>query len=97
VTPVVVRLAAAADVAEAYRWYEERRIGLGEEFLAAVDAAVGSAADNPQLYPVVHRDTRRVLLRRFPYGLYYRVLATRIVVVACFHAKRAPTAWRKRA
>jgi hypothetical protein len=26
------------DLAEAYAWYEARRVGLGEEFLSCVDA-----------------------------------------------------------
>jgi len=32
---VVLRPAAAADVEAAYRWYEQQRAGLGDEFLAA--------------------------------------------------------------
>jgi len=40
VTKLLLRPAAAADVEEAYRWYERRRVGLGEEFLTAVDAAL---------------------------------------------------------
>jgi hypothetical protein len=34
--PVVIRSAAAAEIATAYRWYERERFGLGEEFLEAV-------------------------------------------------------------
>lgn len=94
--PLVLRLAAAADVEEAYRWYERQRAGLGEEFLSAVQGALEVVASNPEAHPVVHRDTRRFLLRRFPYGLYYRVLDAEIVVVACFHAKRDPKTWRSR-
>jgi len=30
---------AEFDLAEAYAWYEQRRVGLGEEFLSSVDAA----------------------------------------------------------
>ena len=92
----VFRTAAAADVEEAHNWYEGQRRGLGEEFLAAVQAALEQVESNPQLYAVLYRDTRRVLLRRFPYGLYYRVLDDRVIVVACFHAKRDPRVWRAR-
>jgi hypothetical protein len=31
---------AELDLAEAYDWYELRRIGLGEEFLGCVDACI---------------------------------------------------------
>ena len=49
------RPAAQADVDAAYKWYEEQRPGLGREFIAAVDAAVGSILAFPESYPVVHR------------------------------------------
>lgn len=94
--PLVFRVAAAADLEEAYRWYERQRGGLGEEFLSAVQVALETITDNPEAYSALHRDTRRILLRRFPYGLYYRVLDGEIVVVACFHAKRDPKTWRSR-
>jgi hypothetical protein len=35
---------AELDIAEAYVWYEQRRIGLGEEFLTSVDAWQRSGA-----------------------------------------------------
>ena len=52
--------------------------------------------ENPDAYPVLHRDTRRILLDHFPYGLYYRVVGDRLVVVACMHAARHPTRWQSR-
>ncbi|MBI3990030.1 MAG: type II toxin-antitoxin system RelE/ParE family toxin [candidate division NC10 bacterium] len=94
--PPIFRPAAAADVEEAYRWYEERRAGLGEEFLTAVQGTWESIMTNPELYPVVHRQTRRALLRRFPYGLYYRVVQGQVVVVACMHTSRDSRRWQSR-
>jgi hypothetical protein len=72
----IFRPAAAADIDEAFRWYEVQRVGLGEEFLAEVDATLRKVLVSPRQYPVIHRSTRRALLRRFPYGLFYRVLGT---------------------
>ena len=92
----VFRPAAAADVDEAYRWYEAQRVGLGEEFLAAVSAALEFVQENPEQYPVVYREARRALLRRFPYGLYYRIVEGQVVVVPCFHARRDPRRWQSR-
>lgn len=95
-TPPVFRAAAAADVEEAYPWYEAQRAGLGDAFLASVHAALEIIQAHPDAAPVVHRDTRRLLLRRFPYGIHYRLVQGQIVVVACFHAKRNPRIWRAR-
>lgn len=62
----IVRPAAAADIEQAFLWYEERRPGLGDEFLVAVQRALDNITAHPARYPVIHRDARRVLLRRFP-------------------------------
>jgi hypothetical protein len=43
---------AEVDVTDAYIWYEGRRIGLGEEFLSAVDAALESIRRRPEMYPL---------------------------------------------
>ncbi len=94
--PLVLRLAVATDVEEACRWYGRQCAGLGEEFLSAVQGALDIVLRNPEAHPVVHRDTRRILLRRFPYSFYFRVLEAEVVVVACFHVKRDPKMSRSR-
>jgi plasmid stabilization system protein ParE len=93
---VIVRPAAATDIEEAYVWYERQRPGLGEKFLTGVQAIRDGIAAHPEMYPVIHRETRRVLLHRFPCGIFYRVYADAIVVIACMHAKRDPARWKSR-
>ena len=93
---LLVRPAAAADIADAFEWYERQRAGLGEEFLSAVDTALGGIAANPGAHAVLHRDTRRALLGRFPYGLFYRVYNESVIVVACMHVRRDPQRWKAR-
>ena len=66
----------------------EGQPALGHEFLAAVQAARESITAHPAMYPVIHRDTRRALVHRFPYGILYRVYGDVIVVVACMHGSR---------
>lgn len=43
------------DIIEAYTWYEERRAGLGEEFLSCIDACIHAICRAPELYAVVHQ------------------------------------------
>ena len=87
---------AALDVRSAYLWYEEQQTGLGEEFLAGVEKALEAVLAFPESHPVVHRETRRVLVERFPYGIYYRVSSGEVTVVACMHGARDPDAWQSR-
>lgn len=95
--PPVFRPAAAADVEDAYLWYEAQRAGLGGEFLQVVAVAVEAVRLHPLSAPLVHGGIRRQLLRRFPYGLFYRLVGGQVVVLACLHAKRSPRHWRPRA
>jgi plasmid stabilization system protein ParE len=53
-------------------------------------------AEQPLTYPVVHRNTRRVLMTRFPFGVYFRVEQSQIVVVAVVHGSRHPRHWQSR-
>jgi plasmid stabilization system protein ParE len=96
VTEVLVRPAAAADLQDALDWYEKQSPGLGSAFREAIRDKLRDIADNPMRYQVVHRDTRRALLRRFPYALYYRVYPGIVVVVACMHGRRNPRRWKAR-
>jgi plasmid stabilization system protein ParE len=96
VKPPIFRSAAAADVEDVYRWYEAQRPGLGDEFLTAVSTVLESLVAYPERFPVVYRETRRVNLRRFPYGLFYRIIDDEIIVVACMHGRREPRRWQSR-
>ena len=94
--PYVVRPAAAADIRRAYAWYQREREGLGEEFLEEVRAAMEAVLMTPAAYPVLHRQTRRALVHRFPYALFFRVIDDTVVFVACFHTHRNPESWKRR-
>jgi toxin ParE1/3/4 len=94
---VIVRPEAAREVQEAFDWYEGRSEGLGLEFLRAADACLASVRRNPSAFPKVHKGVRRVLMRKFPYALFYLIEEESIVVVACFHARRDPIDWLRRA
>ncbi|HXW13105.1 MAG TPA: type II toxin-antitoxin system RelE/ParE family toxin [Terriglobia bacterium] len=96
-TKLLVRPAAAADIEEAYRWYERQRRGLGEEFLTGVDAMLQALAEHPAAYAVIYRETRRALLRRFPYAIFYRLYDETVIVIACMHGRRDPKRWKGRA
>jgi len=62
---VAFRRAARGDFEDAALWYEERRLGLGAQFRAEVDAAVLLAAAQPLRFPRKHKDIRCVRVRRF--------------------------------
>jgi hypothetical protein len=63
----------AKDIISGFDWYEDNSSGLGEEFLRLFYAYTNEIPRNPLLYPVVYKNFRRRLLRRFPYAIYFRI------------------------
>lgn len=95
--PLVFDPAVYGDVDDAYRWYEGQRPGLGDDFLAAFEAVYARIAATPQVHRAIYREVRRGLTRRFPYGVFYRVHADRVEVIAVYHTSRDPSGWQSRA
>ncbi len=93
----VVRPQAGREIEEAAEWYDIRRLGLGAEFLDAVDACLASVLRNPESYPEVRSGMRRAVVRRFPYNLIYALRFDEVVVLGCVHGRRDPKTWQARA
>lgn len=88
--------AAADELVDAAEYYDEQTAGLGDEFLAEIEAAVTAIREFPQAWQLIEANVRRCLLRRLPYGLVYTVSKRRITIVATMHLRRAPGYWKKR-
>lgn len=84
--PVVWLPEAGAELREAVAHYESVRPELGIRFAEAVEVTVEAIAVGPLQFAVVDKERRRAGVRRFPYGLYFLVEESRIVVIACFLA-----------
>ena len=87
---LIIKKIARVETAEAYDWYEQKRRGLGDEFLGAVEAVLAVIQRTPERFPAVEGPARKARLRRFPYAVHYIVRDNLISVLAVFHAKRDP-------
>lgn len=68
---IIVRREAQLETREAFEHYEEISEGLGFEFMRSLDAAVQTLKRNPLAFQKIYKDVRRVLIRKFPYALFY--------------------------
>ena len=80
------------DARSTHDWYEEKRSGLGEEFLEAFLDAARGIPGNPELYEEIGDGYRRRLLHRFPYVIYYVTEGWEVVIDGLFHCARDPGA-----
>jgi len=92
---VVFRPQAADDASDVQAWYESRRAGLGHEFGVAIEDLIDRIATNPFMFRRVHGETRRAVLSRFPYAVYFRSEGDPIVVLA-IHGRQHPSRWKTR-
>ncbi len=87
---------AEADMAQTISFYDQRTPGLGSDFLDEVLRAFERIEFSSEAWPLLERSVRRCLVERFPYGVYYRLDADEIFVLAVMHGKKKPGAWRGR-
>ncbi|ANV83845.1 addiction module toxin RelE [Picosynechococcus sp. PCC 7003] len=86
--PVVLTPQTEQDLEKIYDWYEQRNKGLGSEFIRIIDANLSQIQRYPGAHPVVRKNIRRKIIRRFPYALFYIITETQIVIIACLHLKQ---------
>ena len=87
---------ADAEMREAAAYYEDEADGLGYEFLDEVELGLTRIRDIPLLWSPYEGRYRRYLLKRFPYGIIYRIEGATIYVIAVPHLHRKPGYWKYR-
>lgn len=95
---VILTQAARSEVIEAHDWYEAEAPGLGSRFRDALDTLIDRMSSSPRQFPIVFRNVRRAIVRRFPYCLFFIIEdeTDSLLVIACFHASRDPVRWQER-
>lgn len=87
---------AEQDLVEAQIWYRRQARGLHHEFIRTLASELAAIERLPESRPIVHRDVRRAMMRRFPYGIFYVFDEGGVVVLAVYHAARDPRTLRRR-
>jgi len=80
---------AEADLLSGFKFYEGQSAGVGWYFLDSLSAEIESL----HLYAGVHRKYLgyfRMLSRRFPYAIYYRITGDEIQVYRILDCRRDP-------
>ena len=85
---------AKEDLRNGWFFYERQSPGLGDRFLDAIEAEVQTLA----LHAGVHLKVEgfyRMLIRRFPFALYYLIDDDTIAIYAILDCRRDPNGLRK--
>jgi toxin ParE1/3/4 len=95
---VLILSEAELDIDNAFIWYELNQIGLGKRFYESVDKSVHLISERPFSCAEVYKGLRRFVIKKFPYGIYYKVNLENkdIQIIGVVHFKRSLKILRKR-
>lgn len=84
------------DIAEAAEWYDgDGYRGLGDRFVATFYSLLTEIQKNGEIYRKVYLDFRKVLIRPFPYSVFYRLQEETWLVTLVINAARHPILTRR--
>ena len=89
---------ALLDVEEIVKWYEDQQQGLGHKFELIFDETLEKLKLNPYLSTKILNEVRRILMKKFPYRIFYVVNENKkeVVIHTVIYTGRDPKMWQKR-
>ena len=84
------------DLEDAARWYDDRKAGLGGEFLQECREAFDRIVQQPAQVAADASAIRSLRLHRFPFVVHYGLDGETVVVFAVMFGGRDPSAWQDR-
>jgi hypothetical protein len=86
---------ASQDLIDGYRFYERQAEGIGGYLLVTLYSDIDSLIVAAGIHPIYFDKYHRVLSKRFPFAIYYRVEDKVPSVYAVLDCRRSP-AWTRR-
>jgi len=86
---IVITEAALQDAEIIFDWYEEQLPGLGEKFILALEVANKDLLRSPFAFAKWKKDIRKMVMRKFPYKIFYKIKGNTIVINTIAHVKRS--------
>ena len=87
---------AADEYDEAIDYYEDCQTGLGKQLTQEIDASIKLILAFPIAWTLLEGEVRRILIRRFPYGLLYISRDDEIYILAVMNLNCNPNYWKTR-
>jgi toxin ParE1/3/4 len=93
---IEIRPEAEAEIREAFAWYEEKRRGLGHQFLVSLASVLERVRRHARSFPADDSGLHKAIIRRFPYIIYFELEEDRACILAVYHGHRRPRTWTDR-
>ncbi|PCI64263.1 MAG: hypothetical protein COB38_12820 [Gammaproteobacteria bacterium] len=80
------------DLLNGYYFYEKQKKGIGSYFLDSLFSDIDSLMLYQSIHPIIFNQYHRLLSKRFPFAIYYKIEYEYIVVYAVLDCRKEP-AW----
>ena len=87
---------AQQELDDAFNYYEYQQANLGYRFIQEVHDAIELIKLYPSGWSQISKNTRRCLLKTFPYGVIYQQRKDMVLIVAIANLHRKPNYWVNR-
>ena len=84
--------AAKEDLHEGFEFYEAQKRGVGQYFLTQIFSDIESLQSFAGVHIVCFGQYYRLLVKKFPFAIYYRIFDAQIRIYAVIDCRRSP-AW----
>ena len=86
---------ASQDLMNGFRFYEKQSDGIGIYFLDSIFSDIDSLIINAGIHPKYFDNYYRLLSKRFPFAIYYRIENKTVLVYAVLDCRKDPAWIRK--
>jgi len=87
---------AKIELDDAYDYYENQEVGLGDQFMSEVLSGLDRIVNFPKAWHPLSNNIRRCQMRIFPYGLIYTIIEKETLIISVSNLLRKPTHWKDR-
>jgi len=81
---------ASLDIKQAYDYYEENKLGLGERFMDTLENYLERVKQYPAHYQIKRNPFREAFIKDFPYVIIYEIEEEKVIVYAVFCTHKNP-------
>lgn len=87
---LIIKEEATEEILNAFDYYEEQQLGLGDYFLNTLKNRFANLLQQPNACTVVYASFRQAVVPKFPFVIVYEIEREAIIVFSVFHTSRDP-------
>lgn len=86
---------AALELIDAVEYYNDQLQGLGDQFFEEFETGIDLVRKFPKAWQLIGTNTRRFIMKRFPYMILFIYEKDSIIITAVAHQHRHPDSYKR--